>query len=69
MATLLEIKPVKTYATKENAIKAVEKYIPVEHLREIRYIIMPTEDGRFFPVFIGVECLQHGIHFKFNIIG
>lgn len=65
---LIEIEPVRTYATPENAVKAVEKRLG--HMKDlpVRYFIHQKGD-RFFPVFIGVECLQHGIHFHFNIVG
>lgn len=63
---LLVLEPVKTYASKENVIKAVNKRIQNPNLR---YFIYPTADGRFFPVFIGVEAVQSGIHFHFNVVG
>ena len=55
----------KTYATKENARKAVAK-IGAERLR---HFIMQNDEGRFFPVFVGQEALQEGIHFHFNVVG
>lgn len=63
----MEIKPTKTYATEENADKAV-------HLHglgalNLRYFIMRTADGRFFPVFVGPEAVQAGVHFHFHVIG
>jgi len=69
MATLIEIEGVRTYATKANAIKAVERKIAPQQLTELRYFIQKTESDRYIPVFIGAECLQHGIHFHFNVIG
>ena len=38
----------KTYATRENAVKAAEK---VQRNERIQYAIIATEDGRFTPLF------------------
>ena len=65
----VEITPVRTYATEENAVKAVEKKFPTSTEVNLRYFISKTNDNRFFPVFIGVEALQYGVHFHFNVIG
>lgn len=54
----------KTYASADNARKAVAK----KGLEGFRHFIMTNEDGRFFPVFVGQEAVQRGIHFHFNII-
>lgn len=67
MAHLVEIEFVKTYATKENAIKAVEKKFP-GNIDGLRYIIVPLENGRFAPLFIGMKALEYGVHFHFNIV-
>ena len=68
MANFIQIEPTKTYATVENAHKAVEKKYPTEG-SVLRCTIMTHTDGRFFPVFIGINALQHGVHFNgFNII-
>lgn len=70
------IEPVKTYATRENAIKAVEKKFgkldqPSDNpsFKEQRFFIMTHTDGRFFPVFVGMQAIQAGVHFHFNVIG
>jgi hypothetical protein len=55
----------KTYASRENARKAVAK-IGAERLR---HFIMQNDEGRFFPVFVGQEAVQEGIHFHFNVVG
>lgn len=60
-----EITAVKTYASKENARKAVAK-VGAQHLR---HFIMQNDEGRFFPVFVGQEAVQEGIHFHFNVVG
>ena len=55
----------KTYASRENARKAVAK-IGAERLR---HFIMQNDEGRFFPVFVGQEAVQEGIHLHFNVVG
>lgn len=60
-----QINPTKTYATKENARKAVIKKGFDEH----RHFIMKTEDDRWLPVFVGERAVQAGIHFHFHIVG
>lgn len=66
MAHLTTIIPSKTYATRENAIKAVEKK---EFSDNLRYTILIHEDGRFFPCFLGMSAIEAGAHFHFNVIG
>lgn len=76
MATKVELTPVRTYASEANAVKAVENKIDPNSLVELRYFIMPYIDPivgladpvRYFPVFIGLKALDHGVHFHFNII-
>lgn len=60
-----EITAHKTYATIENARKAVAKS-GVEH---IRHFYTRNDENRWFPVFVGVEAIQHGVHFKWNVVG
>lgn len=61
-----KIEPNKTYATMETARKAVNKM----GAADLRHFIMRDEaSGRFFPVFVGAECLQRGVHFHFNVVG
>jgi hypothetical protein len=68
MANFIEITPTKTYATIENAHKAVEKKYPTQG-SELRYMVLTHTDGRFYPVFLGITALNHGVHFNgFNII-
>ena len=55
----------RTYATKENARKAVEK-AGIEH---VRHFYMTNDEGRWFPVFVGQNALDHGVHFRFNVVG
>lgn len=54
----------KTYATKENAIKAVAKTGD----EVFRHFYMTNENGRWFPVFVGEVAMQHGVHFRWNVI-
>lgn len=65
MARILNIVAPKTYANEANAIKAVEKF---KFSDELRYFIMKNDEGRFFPVFVGLRAIEAGIHFKFNVI-
>lgn len=62
---LISIEPTKTYATRENAIKAFEKKCGG---RGVRYMIMIHTDGRFFPVALGEDAVQEMVHFHFNVI-
>lgn len=55
----------KTYKTKENARKAVAQ----KGFEGFRHFFMQAEDGRWFPVFVGQEAAQYGIHFHFNVVG
>lgn len=65
MARLLELEATKTYATKINAMHAVEKY---NYSDNLRYIIMQNDAGRFFPVFIGERAALEGVHYNFHIV-
>lgn len=66
MAKLFEMEPVRTYATRDNAIKAFEKKCGN---RDVRYFIMTHTDGRFFPVAVGEQAIQQMVHFHFNVVG
>jgi hypothetical protein len=66
MAKLIKLECNKSYATEANAIKAVEKKYGDDF--GLRYIIMKTDDNRFFPVFIGQKALQEMVHFNFNVL-
>lgn len=67
MAKLITLTPTKTYATEANAVKAVEKKFPAENNDGLTYIMMRTEGGRFFPVFIGERAIQAMVHFHFHV--
>ncbi len=63
----IEVIPTRSYATKENAEKAVQAFLNPNW--NLRYFITCTPSGRFFPVFIGKEAIECGLHFRFNVIG
>jgi len=68
MAHNITFTPNKTYATKANAVKAVEaKYGADEGFAatDLRYLVVQGDDGRFFPVFIGEAAIRRGVHFHF----
>ena len=65
MAKVLDLQPTKTYASRENAIKAVEKKMFGDSLY---YLILTHTDGRFFPVFIGEKAILAGVHFHFHVV-
>ena len=72
MAQFFEITPTKTYATKANAVKAVEKKDIQDSIggKLIRYTVIQNEEGRWYPIFIGEQAVQAGVHFLgFNIVG
>lgn len=69
---LVNITSSKTYNTRENAVKAVEKngHDKLEFQgRSLRWFVMQGEDGRYFPVFLGEVAVQAGMHFKYNVLG
>ena len=67
----VEITPTKTYKTASHAHIAVARKINPSGERafgEIRYIVCTHTDGRFYPLFIGINAVHYGIHFHFNVI-
>lgn len=70
MPLYYEIEPVRTFASKKNAIATVNKAFAgaIAGKTNYRYFIHQSEEGRFFPVFIGQGSIQAGVHFKFNVI-
>ena len=63
-ATTEETKYIKTYKTRETAIKKAKEIIGDRH---IPFVIAATEDGRFMPVAIGQIAAQEGLHFHMAI--
>lgn len=73
MARLIEFESAKTYATRANAIKAVEakcgpSLTTGRDPQGLDYFIYTTPAGRYLPVFVGERALQHGVHFHFNVV-
>ena len=70
-ANRIELSPAKTYASRENAIKAVEKVYGPHHSHpgsaDVRYIVAQTGEGRWFPLFIGNSAIAHGAHIFFPV--
>ena len=67
---LITLTPNRTYATEENAVKAVLKVFPAEAewCSGLTYILQATPEDRFFPVFIGERALQAQAHFHFCVV-
>lgn len=63
-ATTEETKYIKSYKTRATAIKKAEEFIGD---RNIRFVIVATEDGRFMPVAIGTVAAQEGLHFHMAV--
>jgi hypothetical protein len=63
----INIEFVKTYATEANAEKAALAKFG-DHAANLRFMIVPTKDGRFGVLFIGQEALQNFVHIHFNVI-
>lgn len=68
MAEHVKLQPVRTYATEANAIKAVTKKMG-DDADGLWYFVQRSDDGRFFPVFVGERAIQRGVHFHFNVVG
>lgn len=72
---LVKITPVKTYKTEANAIKAVEAKLGTGDTSTkafpagLRYMVVKTEEGRYYPLFIGESAVHAGVHFHFNVVG
>ena len=54
----------KTYATRENAIKAFVKAFGEDV--SFNWFIAVNTDGRFYPLCIGQRALDAGTHFHFS---
>lgn len=58
--------PPRTYATRQNAVKAIKaRGFDETQNPDLRYVIATTESGRFFPVFIGESAVHAFVHFHF----
>jgi hypothetical protein len=60
-----KIEAPKVYATEENALKAVSR----KGFDHLRFFLMKDDNGKFFPVFVGQQAVQSGVHFHFNVVG
>jgi len=58
---IIDTKHIKTYASKDNVRKAVAK----RGAENIRHIIVATDCGRFYPLFIGKEAIEAAL-FRFH---
>lgn len=70
---IVNIEPVKSYASAANAIKAVEKVFGPQlqgNSRQFNVAIMCTPEGRFFPLICNVHPNAMGmvIHAGFNVV-
>lgn len=69
--SLLNLTPSKTYATRDNAIKAVDKVfgerVTQQGFEKIDFVIVANAEGRFFPLFLGERAIQAGMHFHFCV--
>ena len=68
----VQITPTKTYKTAANAHKAAQDAFggtdENSAFGPLRYIVTQHTDGRFYPLFIGVNAMHYGVHFHFNIV-
>ena len=67
MAHETRLFPTRTYKTYANAVKSVPDTIS----DDCRYFINiddSTGVNRYYVVFVGVSAIEHGMHFKFNVI-
>jgi hypothetical protein len=54
----------KTYASEETMNRAIKKLnIP----DTVRYLVLRTEEGRLYPVFLGEKAIQNMVHFHFAV--
>lgn len=65
MAELVNLQETRTFKSKDDVISEISKYnIP----DECRYIIIRTDKGQFYPIFIGQNCIGYGIHTIFHVV-
>ena len=69
--SLLNMTPSKTYATRDNAVKAVSKAFGDRMTQvgkeRLDFVIVANPEGRFFPLFLGERAIQAGAHFHFCV--
>jgi hypothetical protein len=59
-----EVTATKTFASEATADKAVAK----AGFQDLRHFMMKAADGRVYPVFVGQDAAQRGVHFRFNVV-
>ena len=75
MASYLKLEPSKSYINESNARRAVDLTPHIANNKALRYFVMaytgsdPKHVGRYFPVFVGQNAIDEGVHFYFNVIG
>lgn len=57
----------RTYATRENALKALERAM-ADYKGKVPYVIATTADGRFAPVVVGIDFIQW-VHKGITVVG
>lgn len=63
MAHEVTLIPSKTYATHANVRKAVEEFYK-DAVPRLHYIVVNNTAGRFYPIFIGSDAIQMGVHHR-----
>jgi hypothetical protein len=69
MAYKMKLESSKTYANEANMEKGIRKAMPRIDEMEVRYFTAWNEEGRCYPVFVGSEAVNQGIHFHFVVVG
>lgn len=72
MARRTRITFVKTYASVENAERTLAKFPFILENDSLRFDIMPTiVEGqvRYGILFFGMNAIEAGIHYHFNVVG
>ena len=67
MARLVKVESSRSYATEENAIKAVQKLFPdgIDESQSVRFMVLRNVEGRFIPLFMGQNAVRAGTHLLF----
>lgn len=66
-ARKIEIEFTKTYVTEANAEKAALAKFG-NHEADLRFMVVPTKDGRFGVLFIGHKALENMVAYHFNVV-
>ena len=68
MANHVKGEAIKTYKTEKNTIKGIRTVYPNLDEMDVRFYTAWSEEGRCFPVFVGIKAFDYGIQFNFNIV-